>query len=152
MSTLALRFFEPHDIPAILQIQTESREAAQWSQTAYERLGQAGGQAWVAEGAGLVAAFMVVRAVAGEMEILNLAVQPDARRQGVGAALLRAALFWAARDGVSRVFLELRRSNVVAARFYEAQGFKPFGVRPAYYRDPVEDALLLVRALAPSEW
>jgi [ribosomal protein S18]-alanine N-acetyltransferase len=150
VSAAALRFFEPRDIPAILQIQCVSREAAQWSRSAYERLGRAGEQAWVAEGEGFVEGFLIARAVAGEMEILNLAVQPTERRMGIGTALLREALSWAVQHGVSRVFLEVRFSNVAATQFYEEHGFAPAGVRASYYRDPVEDGLLLALRLAPS--
>ena len=151
MSAVALRFFERRDIPAILQIQTESREAAQWLRSAYERFGRAGEQVWVAEREGSVEGFLIVREIAGEMEILNLAVQASARRRGVGAALLREALSWAARNRVSRIHLEVRRSNAAAARLYEAHGFAPAGVRASYYRDPVEDALLLALSVAPRE-
>jgi [ribosomal protein S18]-alanine N-acetyltransferase len=150
VSAAALRFFEPRDIPAILQIQSESREAAQWSQSAYERLGGDGEGAWIAERDGRVDGFLIARAVAGEMEILNLAVQPTARRMGVGTALLREALSWAVQERVGRVFLEVRFSNVAATRFYEQHGFAPAGVRANYYRDPVEDTLLLALRLAPS--
>jgi [ribosomal protein S18]-alanine N-acetyltransferase len=151
VSSIALRFFEPRDIHAILQIQRNSREAAQWPQTAYDGLGHAGEEAWVAEREGRVQGFLIVRAVADEMEILNLAVQPSARRKSVGTALLREALSWAAQNRVSRAFLEVRRSNAAATMFYEAHGFAPAGVRANYYCDPVEDALLLALNLAPSE-
>ena len=78
-----------------------------------------------------------------EAEILNLRCGAARRRRGDGGALLRAALdeFWA--RGVSRVFLEVRESNEAAIAFYEKHGFVKRGRRPAYYRDPVEAAIVM---------
>jgi len=63
--------------------------------------------------------------------------------------LLEAALDLLVRRGGREVFLEVRVSNLAARRLYEAAGFRVVGVRPRYYRRPVEDALVLRRALAP---
>jgi [ribosomal protein S18]-alanine N-acetyltransferase len=149
VTPVAVRFLERRDIPAILRIQADSLEAAQWSQFAYERLGRAGEEAWVAGGEEHLIGFLVVRAVASEMEILNLAVLPTARRRGIGRALLQHALSWASSHGTARVFLEVRHSNAVARQFYEAHGFVGTGTRRNYYQDPVEDALLLMRNVDP---
>lgn len=143
MSGAEIRFFEPGDIAAILEIQSHSREAAQWSRVAYENLGRAGEQAWVSERDSRVVGFLVARAMAAEMEILNLAVAENVRREGIGAELLREALRWSAQNQAERVFLEVRVSNIAARKFYEAHGFVSAGVRAKYYRDPSEDALLL---------
>ncbi len=143
----AIRFREPGDIPAILRIQDSSREAAQWPQSAYENLGRIGQQAWVAEHEGHLVGFLVARAMASEMEILNLAVEPNVRRKGIGHALLREALSWAVQNGAGRAFLEVRASNSAARQFYEAHGFASAGVRANYYRDPIEAALLLTCSL-----
>ncbi len=143
VSALAIRFLEPHDIPAILRIQSNSPEAAQWSQAAYENLRQASQSAWAAEYHGHLAGFLVARVVANEMEILNFGVVPNFRCKGIGRALLQESLTWAAQNGASRAFLEVRASNATARQFYEAHGFASAGVRPNYYRDPDEGALLL---------
>ena len=148
MTPVAVRLLERRDISAILRLQADSLEAAQWSQSAYERLGRAG-EAWVAEGEAQLIGFLVVRAVAREMEILNLAVLPTARRRGIGRALLQHALSWASSHGTARVFLEVRHSNAAARQFYEAHGFVCTGTRRNYYQDPVEDALLLMRNVDP---
>lgn len=147
MSAAAIRFLESRDIPTILRIQASSREAAQWLQPAYESVGRNGEQAWVAEHEGPVVGFLIAHAVAGEIEILNLAVDPNVRHKGIGRALLWEALSWAAQNGASRVFLEVRSSNAAARQFYQAHGFASSGLRRSYYRNPVEDALLLSRSL-----
>jgi len=90
-----------------------------------------------------VAGFIAFWRVLDEMHINNLAVDPAHRGRGLGRALLREAMAAAARLGVRRATLEVRRSNTPALRLYEGAGFRVAGVRPSYYASPVEDALLL---------
>jgi ribosomal-protein-alanine N-acetyltransferase len=121
-----------------------------WSEAGFvEALETPVGFGLVAERDGEILGYVVGRVVAGEGEILNLAVAPGVRRTGVGRALLEAALDHLVRHGGREVFLEVRVSNLAARRLYEAAGFRVVGVRPRYYRRPVEDALVLRRALAP---
>lgn len=147
MTSIAIRVFQPCDIPAVLQIQTSSPAAAQWPESAYRELIRAGQNAWVAEHEGALAGFLVARLIAAEMEILNLAVHANLRRRGIGTALLHHALLRGVQDGSRNVFLEVRSSNKEAQSFYEAHGFVPAGVRPGYYRNPDEGALVLALAL-----
>jgi ribosomal-protein-alanine N-acetyltransferase len=81
----------------------------------------------------------------GELHINNLAVVPAWRRQGLARQLLRAVLGAAEAEGTSRATLEVRRSNLAAIRLYEGLGFTATAVRPDYYLEPVEDALVLWR-------
>jgi ribosomal-protein-alanine N-acetyltransferase len=80
--------------------------------------------------------------VADEMQVVSLAVRPDARRQGVASRLLRRA-FECAGAELLRAYLEVRRSNQAAIAMYERFGFRRASVRRAYYDDPKEDALLM---------
>lgn len=80
-----------------------------------------------------------------ELHINNLAVHPDWRRRGIGSRLIEYALAEAAREGAVRATLEVRASNTAARQLYERAGFTQAGVRPRYYRDPEEDALILWR-------
>ena len=77
-------------------------------------------------------------------EILNLAVHPDARRQGLGGALLDALLAEAKRRGLSLVALEVRVSNLGAIALYRSRGFAVAGVRRRFYTAPAEDAYTMV--------
>lgn len=92
-----------------------------------------------------VVGYVFCREIAGESELLNLAVAPDLRREGVGARLLDAALAWAGSRGARETFLEVRESNVSAITLYEREGFRAVGRRSDYYQDPVEDAILYRR-------
>ena len=102
------------------------------------------GIALVAELDGSVAGILVGRAAADEFEILNLAVGKEWRRRGMGARLVEAALDRARSTGTKQVYLEVRASNRPAIALYEGIGFRECGRRPNYYRDPDEDAVLLV--------
>jgi ribosomal-protein-alanine N-acetyltransferase len=95
-----------------------------------------------------VQGYVVARRAADEGEILNLAVAPQNRRQGVGRALARQALEALRTSGAAVVYLEVRESNAAARRLYEGLGFQSVGRRVRYYRDPTEDAVVLRAAIA----
>lgn len=101
----------------------------------------------VAEQGGRVVGYAVAVRAADEAEILNLCVAPTARRAGTGRALVRAMLQRVAALGARAVYLEVRDSNRAARRLYEAEGFAAVGRRRAYYRRPVEDAIVLRSAI-----
>ena len=99
----------------------------------------------VARHAGTVVAYCAGWVIFDELHINNLAVDPAWRRRGVAGELLRFVLEEAAGEGATRATLEVRRSNEAARQLYERFGFSFAGVRTAYYREPVEDALVLWR-------
>lgn len=80
-----------------------------------------------------------------ELHINTLAVHPEWRRQGLAVRMLRHILADAVARGADKATLEVRRSNVAAQRLYERFGFATTAVRTNYYRDPIEDALILWR-------
>jgi len=97
------------------------------------------------ERGGRLAAYLTATLVVGELEILNIAVQPEHRRQGLARRLLGHVLHLARETGMTDAFLEVRASNVPALALYACFGFKPQGRRRAYYPDNREDALVLRR-------
>jgi ribosomal-protein-alanine N-acetyltransferase len=78
-----------------------------------------------------------------EAHITTFAVRRPWRRCGVGERLLLALLDLAVQRGAKETTLEVRPSNVPARRLYEKYGFRPMGLRPRYYSDNNEDALIL---------
>ena len=78
-----------------------------------------------------------------EGHITNVAVDPQARRQGVGRHLLGALLEGLAGAGVTAATLEVRRGNTAAISLYKSFGFSVEGVRRGYYQDNNEDALVM---------
>ena len=103
----------------------------------------------VAETDGRIQGYIGSQSVPPDCDILNLAVAPDARRQGLGRQLLQALLDALHRHGIERVFLEVRPTNVPARALYAALGFEEIGRRKEYYVNPVEDALILRKELFP---
>lgn len=96
------------------------------------------------------AGFLVGRAVAGEAELLTLAVAPEARRRGLGQRLVSRFLYQARLRGADSAFLEIAADNDAAQAVYARAGFLPAGRRRGYYRGAEGasvDALVLRRAL-----
>jgi len=145
---LNTRPIESRDVETILEIQSASPEVAQWTAWDYKRVARGEMAGWVAVVEDATAGFLVARRVGSDIEILNFAVRPEARRCGVGSALLRAALDWAEELNAEKALLEVRASNFAALQFYERRGFQIVGRRPRYYLAPIEDALLLSAEVA----
>ena len=89
-----------------------------------------------------VAGYIGSQSVLGESDMMNLAVAPAYRRQGVGRALVERLLWELAEDNHC-LTLEVRASNEAAIALYESLGFRQVGRRPGYYQHPPEDALIL---------
>jgi ribosomal-protein-alanine N-acetyltransferase len=96
------------------------------------------------------AAFLLGRAVAGEAELLTIAVAPEARRLGLGRKLVGRFIYQARLRAAESAFLEVAEDNAAARALYRASGFTEAGRRRGYYRTPegkAVDALVLVRSL-----
>lgn len=96
------------------------------------------------------AGFLLGRALAGEAELLTLAVASEARRQGTGARLVAQFLAEAAARGADSAFLEVAEDNMAARALYARAGFAPAGRRRGYYRHKdgtTTDALVMTSAL-----
>lgn len=94
--------------------------------------------------------FLIGRALAGEAEMLTLAVRPGARRQGIGRHLVAEFLRIAGACGTETAFLEVAADNPAAIALYRGSGFAETGRRRGYYRGdgaPAVDALILSRVL-----
>jgi len=94
---------------------------------------------------GRVVCFTVFWTVVDECHVLNFAVHPDYRRQGIGAAMMDAVLRRMKSLDIRVVTLEVRISNLTARRLYERAGFKPVAIRRGFYQDNGEDAIVMWR-------
>jgi ribosomal-protein-alanine N-acetyltransferase len=117
-----------------------------WSMESFRAF--VGGVAFLAEDPTGVLGYVFAHFAADVGEILNVAVAPEARRRGIGARLVEEACTALVRHGVDTVFLEVRESNAAAQTLYRGLGFSLVGRRRSYYRQPLEDALVLARLLA----
>ena len=93
-----------------------------------------------------VAAYGGMLLAPGEGQITNIATHPDFRRMGYGRAVLDALLSGAKRKDCEQVALEVRASNEGAIRMYEKAGFRTAGRRRGFYRNPAEDALVMLHS------
>ncbi|PSO55460.1 MAG: ribosomal-protein-alanine N-acetyltransferase [Actinobacteria bacterium QS_5_72_10] len=97
---------------------------------------------------GKVVGFAGMQARPEATHVTNIAVAPAQQRRGVGGALLAWLLATAAELGHEAVTLEVRAGNAPARRLYARAGFQEVGMRPGYYRQPEEDAVIMWLALA----
>jgi [ribosomal protein S18]-alanine N-acetyltransferase len=95
-----------------------------------------------------VVAFTNYWVVADEVHLLNLATHPRARRAGHASRLLAHVIAYGREHRCRFVTLEVRRSNADALRLYKRFGFRPVGVRPGYYAENQEDAIVMLLGLA----
>jgi len=81
--------------------------------------------------------------IGDEVQVLNIAVDPESRKKGYAASLLGYAISVLSAEKPKDFFLEVRTSNADAIRLYEGLGFKRVGIRKKYYRETNEDALVM---------
>lgn len=92
---------------------------------------------------GRIVAFAGIWLMLDEAHVTTFAVHPDFRRRSIGERLLLEMLEVAIANGGREATLEVRLSNVAARKLYEKYGFRPVGLRPRYYSDDNEDALIM---------
>ena len=97
----------------------------------------------VAEVDGRVAGYIGSQTVPDESDMMNVAVHPDYRRRGIARKLMVALVDALKEKGVGSLALEVRQSNLPAIALYEQLDFHQVGLRPNYYRNPKENALIL---------
>lgn len=117
----------------------------------YKRLISPSGRVLLAAVAERIVGFAACSRVLDEATLLNLVVMPEARSQGVARDLLDSMLAGLVNLGVSRLFLEVRQSNVIAQSLYLSAGFQRDGQRAHYYpshsEGAAETAILMSRQL-----
>ncbi len=141
----------PSDLDAVLRLE-RSAFARPWSAASLADELARDDRSWLVaevadaggEAADAVVAVAGVADLAGDAHVLSVAVDPGHRRRGYGTVLVRALLAGAVeRFGVARATLEVRASNLAARELYRRLGFTEAGVRPGYYQDDGEDAVVL---------
>lgn len=141
------RSMQDEDIPAILAIENE--QAFPWSEAMMRDCLAAPYKNIVLEQAGKLVGFAILSIAVDEAEILNIAIAKGCQRQGLGRRLLQHLIEIAQQQGVRKVFLEVRTSNIPALKLYLQQGFKEIGIRKDYYANLMgrEDAIILSYAI-----
>jgi ribosomal-protein-alanine acetyltransferase len=96
----------------------------------------------VAEKAGRIVGLCGVQNISGDGEITNVSVAGDCRKEGVGYKMVKQLLERGHGLGIENYTLEVRGANAPAIRLYEKLGFKSEGVRPGFYEEPKDDAVI----------
>jgi len=147
---VAIQAMADTDIDEVMEIERLSFRAP-WSRNVFlEELGREWARVDIVRdvetgaGAGAVLAFANYWLVADELHILNVAVHPQHRRQGHATRLLAHMVEIARLNSCRCVTLEVRRSNAVAQGLYRRFAFRAVGVRPNYYAEDQEDAIVML--------
>lgn len=134
------------DLPAVLAIERAASPAPYTEGVFADELAHPESRCWLVarDGAtGEVVGFCGFLYVLDEAHVANIAVREDQRRRGIAVRLLLAGVDDARRRGAQAVTLEVRASNHPAQRLYHRFGFAPSGIRPRYYTDNGEDAVIM---------
>lgn len=120
-----------------------------WSREMFRSELEVGGGTYarMAEREGRLVGYLLAVLIEDEAHLGNLAVHPSERRAGVGQKLLDDLLETARASGITRITLEVRRSNENARKFYLRNEFIDVAMRKNYYRNPHEDAIVMLRSL-----
>jgi ribosomal-protein-alanine N-acetyltransferase len=148
--TLEIRSLSYSDLPAVAGVERRAFPTP-WSIAMFVlELSKPGGMCLAAVRDGKLVGYTICSRYDTVWHVMNIAVEPDLRRQGIASALL-AELYRRAGDGNARFTLEVRRSNHAAIELYQRDGFRIAGLRRNYYQDNGEDALIMWRTPATRE-
>ena len=104
-----------------------------------------GSMCYTALSDGKVVAYLIGRQIAPEGEVYRIATLPSHRRRGIAYRLIDYALKCERGRGLESVFLEVREKNVPARNLYKSYGFMEIGVRKNYYKDPLDNAIIMMK-------
>ena len=143
-----IRWMIRRDMPEVLQTEQDSFEFA-WTEEDFLRcLRQRNCIGMVAEQGEKVVGFMIYELHKAKLHILNFAVHPSHRRNGIGGQMVAKLISKLSSHRRTRITLEVRESNLAAQLFFRHEGFKAVKVLRSFYEDSGEDAYLLQYRLA----
>ena len=147
---LEIRRLTYADLPQVIAIERRAFPTP-WSLAMFVlELSKPSGICLVAVSDERIAGYLVCSRYDIVWHVMNVAVEPDRRREGIATALLDE-LFSRADEPGEQYTLEVRTSNDAAIALYERFGFQSAGVRPGYYHDNKEDALIMWRTVAQAQ-
>jgi ribosomal-protein-alanine N-acetyltransferase len=145
MSNVELRRLELRDLSEIEEIERSSYPTP-WSRSMFaSELSKPSSMCLGAFDAdtGKLVGYLVISRYVDAWHVMNVAVRPDRRRQGIASLLMNRLFDLTSGRGRRGYTLEVRVSNAGAIKLYEGLGFRPRGVRRGYYTDNREDALIM---------
>ena len=142
---MEIRRARADDVDAILEMERESFSDPWSEKDVFGYITSEMGMCFVAAQDGRAIAYLIGRIIAPEAEIYRIAVKKTHRRRGIGYRLLDYSYKTEKGRGLETVFLEVRSKNVAARALYQAYGFREMGVRRGYYKNPDDDAIVMLR-------
>ena len=131
------------DLPSLLELERRSFDRP-WPEGAFEQeLSLRQAELWLVSQGDELVGYVDLWVVGDEVSLLNVAVDPAVRRQGLGVRLVDWVLQRAMELAGETVFLEVRRSNSAGLALYRKTGFEQIGIRKRYYSDTGEDAIVM---------
>lgn len=146
-SSILLRKMTDSDVDAVCEIELQSITPPWTRQGFADALANENAVFYVAEIEKTVVGYCGLYFAADEGEITNVAVLPDWRGHGIADQILNAVFEDAKDKALAQIFLEVRSSNIPAQRLYEKHGFTSCGIRKNFYREPKEDAIVMMCSL-----
>ncbi len=148
-NSFEVRPMTPADLARVLEIEQVAFRNPWSAELLRRELGHDWSTILVAEEPGprgqvTLVGFVIFWIVHDELHVLNVATAPEHRNRGVARTVLDAALDQGRRKRCTLATLEVRRSNAAALGLYRDFGFRPVGIRPNYYVDEGEDAIVMV--------
>lgn len=144
---LVVRELKVEDSAAVAEMEQQIFSDPWSEKSVMETVQQKQAVCFAAEKAGHILGYLLVYHVADEAEIARIAVQKEARRQGVAGKLMLALENYCEEHQIVRLLLDVRESNETARNFYTESGFAEDGIRQGFYSNPSEDAVLMSRRL-----
>lgn len=139
---IVYRRMTPKDVPFISKLEEETFSMPWSAKDFLEMIGKEDARYYVAEKDGQLLGGCGVLLIAGEGNITNVVIAPEARNQGIGTGMLRHLMKESEQEGIKAFTLEVRVSNAAAIHVYEKLGFVSEGIRPGFYEKPTEDAMI----------
>ncbi len=146
---IRIRSMNAGDLPPVIAIASSLSNTPHWSMASWRRVLDHSADprriALVAAGPGAcnVLGYAVACPLWPQAELETIAVVAGSQRRGIARGLLQALIGQLREAGIGELFLEVRVSNAPAIALYRGLGFQETGIRPDYYLEPVEDALLM---------
>ena len=136
----------PDDAPGIAEIEERTFPDPWDYRSVMDLITTDGAMCFTARDGGRVVGYVIGRLIAPEGEIYRVAVSEEYRRRGIAYRLLDYAVKTSRGKGLESLFLEVRSQNIAAISLYRAYGFHEIARRRGYYRDPADDAIIMLKA------
>ena len=143
---MEIRRSVPSDAPEIAAAETIIFSDPWSERSVTDLISTEGAMCYTAREGDKVIAYILGRIIAPEGEIYRIATLPGYRKRGIAYRLLDYAYKTEKGRGLEVLFLEVRTQNAAARALYRAYGFTEAGVRKNYYKDPVDDAIIMLKA------